>query len=148
MTRLIRNIFAYLMVGVLLLATSCHKGGDGDDPITTPQTLIVYLAGTSLGSFFNTNVYDIEQALQADIQGNSRVVVVWQYCEKDSEKNSKTQEYEFKTNKSEAIELFYDKSLDTVLHKKIATYDLPQTMDSETLGRIFQDVIQKAPAAA
>ena len=131
MTRLIRNIFAYLMVGFMLLATSCHKGGDGDDPITTPQTLIVYLAGTSLGSFFNTNVYDIEQALQADIQGNSRVVVVWQ--------NSQL-------TKSEAMELSYNKSSESVERKTIATYDLPQAMDSETLGGIFRDVMQKAPA--
>ena len=131
MTRLLRNIFAYLMVGVLLLATSCNKSGDGDAPSTTPQTLIVYLAGTSLGSFFNTNVYDIEQALQADIQGNSRVVVVWQ--------NSQL-------TKSEAMELSYNKSSNSVERKTIATYDLPQAMDSETMGGIFRDVMQKAPA--
>lgn len=131
MTRLFRNIFAYLMVGVLLLATSCNKSGNGDDPITTPQTLIVYLAGTSLGGFFNTNVYDIEKALQTGIQGNSRVVVVWQNGQK---------------KKSEAMELTYNKSSNSVKRKTIATYDLPQAMDSQTLGSIFRDVMQKAPA--
>ena len=144
MARLFRNIFAYLLVGFMLLATSCHKSGDGDDPITTPQTLIVYLAGTSLGWAFNGNVTGIKNALKGNIQGDSRVIVVWQYCEKDSEK----EKYEFKTNKSEAIELIYDKSRDTVLQEKLATYDLPQAMDSETLGGIFQDVMEKAPAAA
>ena len=88
MARLIRNIFAYLMVGVMLFTTSCHKSGDGDDPITTPQTLIVYLAGTSLGWAFNGNVKNIEDALCNDIQGDSRVIVVWQYCEKTNEKET------------------------------------------------------------
>ncbi len=128
----------------MLLATSCHKSGDGDDPITTPQTLIVYLAGTSLGWAFNGNVKNIEDALRNDIQGDSRIIVVWQYCEKTNEKET----YEFYSNKSEAIELIYNKKENSVDRKRIATYDLPQAMDAEALGGIFQDVMEKAPAAA
>ena len=147
MTRYIQNLAIYLLVGIMLLTTSCHKSG-GDDPVATPQTLIVYLAGTSLGWAFNYNVKNIEEALKEDIQGDSRVVVVWQNFEKPSEKKGEKPEYEFKSNKSQAIELVYDQKRDTVVRKTIATYDLPQTMDSETLGGIFQDVMQKAPASA
>lgn len=141
MTRYIQNLFIYFLVGIMLLTTSCHKSGDGDAPITTPQTLIVYLAGTSLGWAFDGNVTGIKNALKGNIQGDSRVIVVWQYCE-----NSEKGIYEFKSNKSEAIELVYDQKRDTVVRKTISTYDLQPTMDSETLGGIFQDVIQKAPA--
>ena len=130
--RLFHNILTYFLVGILLLATSCRKSGGGDDEIvTTPQTLIVYLAGTSLSDFFSKNVQDIESALQKGIQGKSRVVVVWQ--------NSQT-------TKSEAMEITYDNGI--INRKTIASYDLPQTMDSQTLGSIFKDVMQKAPAEA
>lgn len=114
----------------MLLTTSCRKDSN-DGPETTPQTLIVYLAGTSLSDFFSKNVQDIESALQKGIQGKSRVVVVWQ--------NSLS-------TKSEAMELTYNKNSKSIERKTIASYDLPQTMDSETLGYIFKDVMRKAPA--
>ena len=132
MTKLFHYIFTFLLVGTMLLTTSCHKGGN-DAPEATPQTLIVYLAGTSLSDFFSKNVQDIESALQKGIQGKSRVVVVWQ--------NSLS-------TKSEAMELTYNKNSKSIERKTIASYDLPQTMDSETLGYIFKDVMRKAPAEA
>ena len=73
LTRYILLVFTACAVFI----TSCGKHNNEEDK-TTPQTIIVYMSGTSLNWAFNANVQDMETALKSNIQGNSRVVVVWQ----------------------------------------------------------------------
>ena len=110
--------------------SSCGKHNKEEDK-TTPQTIIVYLSGTSLNWAFSINVQDIETALQQNIKGDSRVVVVWQNGV---------------AKKAEAIELCYDNGL--ITRQPLAEYDLSSTMSKEDLSYIFSDVMRLAPASA
>lgn len=127
----LRHITLLIALCTAFLFISCNKSSDKPEEPSTPQTIIVYLAGTDLGWAFSSNVQDIEEALMGDIQKDSRVVVVWQ--------NGKAMQ-------TEAMELVYNKGI--IERKILNTYDLPQAMDSATLGGIFSDVMRLAPAAS
>ena len=122
---------------ILLVFTACavflSSCGNRNKPEekTTPQTIIVYLSGTSLNWAFSINVQDIETALQQNINGDSRVVVVWQNGV---------------AKKAEAIELCYDNG--HITRQPLAEYDLSSTMSKEDLSYIFSDVMRLAPASA
>ena len=126
LTRYILLVFTACAVFI----TSCGKHNKEEDK-TTPQTIIVYLSGTSLNWAFNINVQDIETALQQNIKGDSRVVVVWQNGV---------------AKKAEAIELCYDNGI--ITRQPLAEYDLSSTMSKEDLSYIFSDVMRMAPASA
>ena len=127
----LRYITLLLAVCSALLLASCDRSGDKPEEPSTPQTIIVYMAGTDLGWAFAGNIQDIENALLKGIQKQSRVVVVWQNG---------------RATQAEAMELIYKEGI--IERKTINTYDLPQAMDSATLGGIFRDVMRFAPAAS
>lgn len=110
--------------------SSCGKHNNEEDK-TTPQTIIVYMSGTSLNWAFNANVQDMETALKSNIQGNSRVVVVWQNGV---------------AKKAEAIELVYKNGL--IERQPLAEYELENVMSADDLSYIFKDVMRMAPATA
>ena len=126
LTRYILLVFTACAVFI----SSCGKHNKEEDK-TTPQTIIVYLSGTSLNWAFSINVQDIETALQQNIKGDSRVVVVWQNGV---------------AKKAEAIELCYDNG--HITRQPLAEYDLSSTMSKEDLSYIFSDVMRLAPASA
>ena len=126
LTRYILLVFTACAV----LITSCGKHNNEEDK-TTPQTIIVYMSGTSLNWAFNANVQDIETALKSNIQGNSRVVVVWQNGV---------------AKKAEAIELVYKDGL--IERQPLAEYELENVMSADDLSYIFKDVMRMAPATA
>lgn len=123
----LRHITLLLALVLSLFFVSC--GGKHSDGISTPQTIIVYLSGTNLNWAFSKNVQDIESALQQDIKGKSRVVVVWQNTS---------------ANTAEAIELVYN---DGIIERQLmAEYPLSNIMTGDKLGYILSDVIRQAPA--
>ena len=126
LTRYILLVFTACAV----LITSCGKHNNEEDK-TTPQTIIVYMSGTSLNWAFNANVQDMETALKSNIQGNSRVVVVWQNGV---------------AKKAEAIELVYKDGL--IERQPLAEYELENVMSADDLSYIFNDVMRMAPATA
>ena len=126
LTRYILLVFTACAVFI----TSCGKHNNEEDK-TTPQTIIVYMSGTSLNWAFNANVQDIETALKSNIQGNSRVVVVWQNGV---------------AKKAEAIELVYKDGL--IERQPLAEYELENVMSADDLSYIFKDVMRMAPATA
>lgn len=126
LTRYILLVFTACAVFI----TSCGKHNNEEDK-TTPQTIIVYMSGTSLNWAFNANVQDIETALKSNIQGNSRVVVVWQNGV---------------AKKAEAIELVYKDGL--IERQPLAEYELENVMSADDLSYIFNDVMRMAPATA
>lgn len=128
MKQLTRYILLFCICVVTLGATSCGKSNKPEDK-TTPQTIIAYLSGTNLNWAFNANVQDMEAALKNNIQGNSRVVVVWQNGV---------------AKKAEAIELVYNNGL--IERKQMAEYELSNVMTEEDLSYIFSDVMRLAPA--
>ena len=126
LTRYILLVFTACAVFI----TSCGKHNNEEDK-TTPQTIIVYMSGTSLNWAFNANVQDMETALKSNIQGNSRVVVVWQNGV---------------AKKAEAIELVYKDGL--IERQPLAEYELANVMSADDLSYIFKDVMRMAPATA
>ena len=129
MKQLTRYILLVFTACAVLLA-SCGKHNNEEDK-TTPQTIIVYMSGTSLNWAFNANVQDMETALKSNIQGNSRVVVVWQNGV---------------AKKAEAIELVYKNGL--IERQPLAEYELANVMSADDLSYIFNDVMRMAPATA
>ena len=130
MMKLLTRYILLLFTACSLLISSCGKHSNNKEKVT-PQTIIVYLSGTSLDWAFNINVQDIETALQQNIKGDSRVVVVWQNGV---------------AKKAEAIELCYDNG--HITRQPLAEYDLSNTMSKDDLSYIFNDVMRLAPASA
>ena len=130
MMKLLTRYILLLFTACSLLISSCGKHSNDKEKVT-PQTIIVYLSGTSLNWAFNINVQDIETALQQNIKGDSRVVVVWQNGV---------------AKKAEAIELCYDNG--HITRQPLAEYDLSNTMSKDDLSYIFNDVMRLAPASA
>jgi hypothetical protein len=67
MKSLIRNIALLAIACVMIVG--CKKDTPEDN--TPPQTIIVYMAGVDLSSFFNINRNAIKSALNFNIQGKS-----------------------------------------------------------------------------
>ncbi len=109
-----------------MIFTGCPNRTPEDN--TPPQTIIVYMAGTHLGSYFNTNRSAIKAALNFNIQGKSRVVIFYQ------------------TNKTSAElkELYFQDGL--CQEKVLATYDLPSQMTTSEMSYIFKDIVSKTPS--
>ena len=130
MMKLLTRYILLLFTACAMFISSCGKHSNDKEKVT-PQTIIVYLSGTSLNWAFNINVQDIETALQQNIKGDSRVVVVWQNGV---------------AKKAEAIELCYDNG--HITRQPLAEYDLSNTMSKDDLSYIFNDVMRLAPASA
>ncbi len=126
------NLSTKLTVLTLLLATllavpSCEKKDRPDT--STPHTLIFYFTGTQLSYYFYRNISAAKDAVRQNIKGNSRVVCFFQHTDK---------------TKADLIELAYvDGSCE---EKVLATYDLPQQMDEESLSFFFNEIVRSAPA--
>lgn len=109
------------------MLTGCGKNTSPEDN-TPPQTIIVYLAGVSLGGYFNNNLRDIKSALEDDIQGKSRVVI-FQHKNKST---AELVEYSLKDGICEETTL--------------TTYELPAVMNASELGHIFSDIVARTPS--
>ena len=116
-----------------LCSVGCIYDAECETEITptpkTTQTLIFYFAGTDLTFYFHKNISAIKDALRQDILGDSRVVLFFQQGEKNS---------------AEIIELTYNNGL--CEENKIATHDLPEQMDAESLSFYLKEIIRHAPA--
>ena len=130
--------FRYLLLlacGMLLLGlTSCSHKNELPEDDKTPQTLIVYMVGTELSWAYSTNASDIEKAIRKNIKGRSRVIIV----RHSDEQTLRAVEIEYVNNKA--------KEEERTREKEFATYNLPTTMDTSTLGYIFSDITSRAEA--
>lgn len=124
MKRLIRNLT--LLISACILFVGCPKHSPEDD--TPPQTIIVYMAGMDLESYFNTNRNAIKAALNFNIQGKSRVVILYQNT----------------NNEAELKEYYFQDGL--CQEKVLATYTLPAQMNATEMGYIFSDIVGRTPS--
>ena len=129
MKNFVFRYFALFACGVLLLGlTSCSHKNELPEDEKTPQTLIVYMVGTDLSWAYSTNANDIKEAIGKNIKGRSRLFIV-----RHSDKHTlRAVEIEYTDGKAKETEF--------------ATYNLPTTMDSSTLGYIFSDITSRAEA--
>ena len=126
MKQLTRYILLVFTACAVLLA-SCGKHNNEEDK-TTPQTIIVYMAGVDLGQYFTYNREAIKAALNYNIQGNSRIVVFYQ----TSKTIASLVEYSFRDGKCQELPL--------------TTYTLPSQMNADELGNILSDIIGRTPS--
>lgn len=124
MKSLIRNIALLAIACVMIVG--CKKDTPEDN--TPPQTIIVYMAGVDLSSFFNINRNAIKSALNFNIQGKSRVVIFQQ--------TSKTS--------AELVEMQFVENI--CQEKVLTTYNLPSQMTANELGYIFSDIVARTPS--
>lgn len=129
MKRLLTNLIVILCTLSLLALSSCKKGEDGPSAPSGTQTLIFYLAGTSLSLYYYNNISAIKEALRKGNYPNSRVILVFQHGEKKT------------TN---IIELVAENSL--CEEKTLSTIALPDRMNADALSDIFKEIMRIAPA--
>ena len=135
MKRVSLRYFGLMVCSILLLTlSSCSHKNEVPEDDKTPQTLIVYMVGTDLSWAYSTNANDIKDAIATNIKGRSRVIIV-----RHSDKQTlRAVEIEYVNNKA--------KEEERTREKEFATYNLPTTMDSSTLGYIFSDITSRAEA--
>ena len=94
------------------------------------QTLLFYLMGTSLKSYYNTNISMVESIVSSGLTNDSRVIV---FIQSDSYTGS-------------AFEIYYDKGLEKIIHEPLAKYNLPMQYNEQMLSTILCDMTAAAPA--
>ena len=95
------------------------------------HTLLFYLLGTSLKSYYNSNISMVESIVSSGLADNSRVIV----CSQSS------------TSSAQSFEIYYDKGLEKIIHEPISSYDLPAQYNQQMLSTILTDMTAAAPAA-
>ena len=94
------------------------------------RTMMFYYLGTSLKSFYETNLDYVEKVIKDGKMGDTRVVAFIQSSQ----------------NSGKLFEVFYDKRLGAIVRDPIATYDLPAQYSEQMLSQILQDMTRRAPA--
>ena len=94
------------------------------------RTMMFYYLGTSLKSFYETNLDYVEKVIKDGKMGDTRVVAFIQSSQ----------------NSGKLFEVFYDKGLGAIVRDQIATYDLPAQYSEQMLSQIMQDMTRRAPA--
>ena len=94
------------------------------------QSIMLFFLGTSLSSYYKSNIDMISKALEADILGNRRVIAFTQ-----------TTQYA-----GQLSELRYDKAEGGVVREQLREYSLPYQYTDQTIYSIFEDMITTAPA--
>ena len=94
------------------------------------HTMMFYLLGTSLKSYYDTNIATVENQIESGVLGDTRVVVFIQSS----------------TNSGKLFEIFYDEGLKAVVRDEIGLYNLPAQYSEQMLSQILQDMAHRAPA--
>lgn len=94
------------------------------------HTMMFYLLGTSLKSYYDTNIATVESQIESGVLGDTRVVVFIQSS----------------TNSGKLFEIFYDEGMKAVVRDEIGLYNLPAQYSEQMLSQILQDMAHRAPA--
>lgn len=94
------------------------------------QSIILFFLGTSLNSYYKSNIEMISNALETDILGNRRVIAFMQSTQ----------------YAGELFELRYDKAEGGVVRETLRHYTLPAQYTDHTINSLFEDMITTAPA--
>lgn len=99
---------------------------------TASQTLLLYMPGRQLVSYYLNNIAGIEAAVDASVPGDGRILVCYHS--------------ERRHDRAELLEIRYDPEKQACVRESIAKYENFNAADPETLGRMFADVGTLAPA--
>lgn len=100
-------------------------------PAVAAQTLLLYMPGRSLASYFEQNIEGIRRAVDADTPGDGRIFVCWQPA------NQRT---------AELFELYYDSNSASCATREVKTYTEFNAGDPESVHTLFAELADEAPA--
>ena len=94
-------------------------------PAVATQTLLLYMPGRSLASYFEQNIEGIRRAVDADTPGDGRIFVCWQPA------NQRT---------AELFELYYDSNSASCATREVKTYTEFNAGDPESVHTLFAEL--------
>ncbi|MEG1701219.1 MAG: clostripain-related cysteine peptidase, partial [Alistipes sp.] len=100
-------------------------------PALAPQTVLLYMPGTSLSGYFKNNIKAIEAAVTAHIPGDGRILVCYQPKS---------------NNKAELLEIAFDGDTQKSRTTTIKEYDQFAANEIASVQRLLADMALAAPA--
>lgn len=128
--QIVRRITILLLVAATV--TGCSKEETPDPPAgPAQQTILLYMPGQNLLSYYVTNVRNIKKAVTDQVPGNNRILVCYQ-------PDSHTQ--------ATLLEVRYDKAQQQCIHETLRLYEEFYPERPESVETLFRDIQQLAPA--
>ena len=100
-------------------------------PAVAAQTLLLYMPGRSLASYFEQNIEGIRRAVDADTPGDGRIFVCWQPASQRT---------------AELFELYYDSNSASCATREVKTYTEFNAGDPESVHTLFAELADETPA--
>lgn len=101
-------------------------------PAIASQTVLLYMPGTSLNSYYIANIEGIRRIISSEIPGNGRILICTQPTTA--------------SDKATLGEIYYDAAEHTNIFKEIKNYDPFIANQTEFVQQLLTDVAQVAPA--
>lgn len=127
-----RLLAAHLLL-VLMLLGSCHKNDPAPAPRQTRRTILLYMPGRSLITYYRQNIAGVEEALRAGAGDECRMLVCYQ---PENHQNALLQE------------IGYDKHAGTIVTTTLRTYTAFEAGDTDCVAALLGDVAAEAPAVS
>ena len=100
-------------------------------PAIATQTLLLYMPGRSLASYFEQNIEGIHRAVDADTPGDGRIFVCYQPASHRT---------------AELFELYYDANTASCITREVKTYTEFNAGDPQSVHMLFKELAEEAPA--
>ncbi|WP_064976604.1 clostripain-related cysteine peptidase [Alistipes provencensis] len=129
MMRLFRHTLCLLLLATLAACSDKEPGYD--PPATADRTLLLYMPGQSLFTYYKNNIQGIHTAVTDRALGNGRMLVCWQPEKQTS---------------AVMLEIYYDRNKRSSQTKTLKTYDDFNAGDPAKVRQLLADAAQLAPA--
>ncbi len=101
-------------------------------PAIVPQTVLLYMSGSQLSTYYQANIEGIRRIIDSQIPGDGRILI----CMQPSTGG----------DKATLGEIYYDAATHTNIFKEIKVYDLFVANETEYVQQLLADVAKIAPA--
>ena len=125
-----RRLYAFLLV-LTLGFTACSKEEVPEPSAPTQHTLLLYMPGRQLMTFYERNIQGIEKAVASGAVRNGCVLVCYQPESHD---------------RATLLEITYDRKKQQTVRKELKIYENFQAEDPTSVRSMFADAQQLAPA--
>ena len=129
MMRLFRHTLCLLLLATLAACSDKEPGYD--PPVTADRTVLLYMPGQSLFTYYKNNIQGIHTAVTDRALGNGRMLVCWQPEKQTS---------------AVMQEIYYDRNKRCSEAKTLKTYDDFDAGDPAAVQQLFADAAELAPA--
>ena len=129
MMRLFRHTLCLLLLATLAACSDKEPGYD--PPATADRTVLLYMPGQSLFTYYKNNIQGIHTAVTDRALGNGRMLVCWQPEKQTS---------------AVMLEIYYDRNKRSSQTKTLKTYDDFNAGDPAKVQQLLADAAQLAPA--